>query len=51
MSNLKEEVANLRNRLSKTETEKKATNARICDLLEKKKVDIPPHTVSKLSSE
>ena len=51
MSNLKEEVENLRNRLSKTETEKNATEERIRDLLEKQKVDLSPNTISKLSSE
>ena len=47
MSNLKEEVENFRNRLSKTETEKNATEERIRDLLEKQKVDFSV----KLSSE
>ena len=51
MSNLKEEVENLRNSLSKTETEKNATEERIRDLLEKHKVDFSPPTVLKLSPE
>ena len=50
MSNLKEEVANLRNRLSKTETEKNVTEERICEILEEQKVDISP-TILELSKE
>ena len=50
MSNLKEEVENLRNRLSKTKTEKNAAEERIRDLLEKQNVDFPP-TILELSKE
>ena len=39
MSNLREEVENLKKSFNKTETEKKANEERICNLIEKQKVD------------